>query len=453
MQGALVMTAADRERYRNAKDVMEGLKTLQEAGRQVGVRARQMQRIVARVRQAGAGGVQHGLRGRPSNHRLAAEQREQIARLIGEQYEDYGPTLAQEKLAERHGIAVGVSTVRSVMIEHKLWQPGRRGRRHRAWRERRRCVGQMIQVDGSYHDWFEGRRGKAVLLAFIDDASSRVMYAVFVEAETTVALMQSAWAYVVRYGLPDSLYVDRDSIYAVNRQAAVEEQLRDAQPQTQFDRAMEELGVTMILARSPQAKGRVERLFKTLQDRLVKELRLRGLSTLTIANQYLEQDYLAAHNARFAVEPAQEQDTHRRVPAGVRLEEVFSMRETRVVLNDYTVRYRNRRYQIGKQQAVRVAPKHSVMVEERLDGSVHLRHRGVLLQASDITDRQRPKACVVRRRKLAHVPARIERWKPAPDHPWRHGWGAAAAAPREEASLATLTALPRANKEVKACHF
>ena len=230
-------------------------------------------------------------------------------------YEDFGPTLAAEKLAERHGIVVSAGTVRTIMIGRGLWKAGKEGQRHRAQRERRARRGQMVQVDGSCHDWFEGRRAKAVLLGYIDDASSAFVHGLFVEGETTEALMGATWEYARRHGLPQSIYVDRDSIYVVNRQATVEEQLRDAQPQTQFDRAMEELGIQMILARSPQAKGRVERLFKTLQDRLVKELRLRGISTLEEANRYLDEEYRAAHNERFAVEPLEATDAHRPAPS------------------------------------------------------------------------------------------------------------------------------------------
>jgi hypothetical protein len=383
---------------------------------------------------------------------MEARKREEIGEIVGREYEDFGPTLAAEKLKERHGMQVSVGTVRAIMVEKGLWKPGREGKRHRAQRERRARRGQMVQVDGSSHDWFEGRRGKAVLLAYIDDASSAFVHGVFVEGDTTEELMRATWEYARRHGLPESMYVDRDSIYVVNRQATVEEQLRDAQPQTQFDRAMEELGIQVILARSPQAKGRVERLFKTLQDRLVKEMRLRGISTLEEANRYLDEEYCAAHNERFAVEPLESPDAHRTAPSEARLAEIFSIREQRVTQNDYTVRYKNKRYQIGKQQAVRVRPRMAVTVEEQLDGTRRFLCKGVMLAVTDVTGLERPKMNGGRQKKMMAIPGRVERWKPAADHPWRHWPAKEETAPREEASFATLTALPHANKR-EPCHF
>ena len=452
MEGTLIMTDQDRKRYGRAVEVIEGRMDMETASRLVGLRRRQMARIVARVREEGASGVQHRLRNRPSNHRFGEEKGRAIEQIVREQYGDFGPTLAAEKLAERHGLAVSVGTVRKIMVAAGIWQAGKQGKRHRARRERRARCGEMVQVDGSYHDWFEGRRAKAVLLAFIDDATSRLAYALFVEGETTEAVMTAMWEYIERNGLPLSIYVDRDSIYVVNRQATVEEQLRDKQPQTHFDRAMEELSVQVILARSPQAKGRVERLFKTLQDRLVKELRLRGISTLAEANRYLWEEYLPAHNKRFAVEPRETQDAHRAAPSAARLAAVFTVREERTVQNDYTVRYRNQVYQIGRQQAVRVSPRQRVIVEQRLDGTRHFLYKGVALHVTDVSGMARPRMNGGRRMKTMPTPSRVERWKPAPDHPWRNRPVAEKEAPREGASLAPLSQRPRA-KSGKPCQF
>ena len=452
MEGELIMTERDRKRYRYGMEVAEGRMTVRRASALAGVKGRQMARIVARVRAVGARGVQHGLCGRPSNHGMAAEKRAEIAELVQKHYADFGPTLAAEKLAERHGIVVSGGSVRMIMIEQGLWKAGRAGKRHRAWRERRARRGQMLQVDGSYHDWFEGRHGKVVLLAYIDDASSRLEYAVFVEGATTEALMRATWESARRHGLPESLYVDHDSIYAVNRQATVAEQLRDVQPQTQFDRAMEELGIHMILAGSPQAKWRVERLFKTLQFRLVKELLLRDICTPAEANRYLDEEYCAAHNERFAVVALEAADAHRVAPSEARLAEIFSIREQRVVQNDYTVRYKNKRYQIGKHQPVRVIPKLVVTVEAQLDGRLRFLCQGAALAVEDITDLERPKLNGGRRMKTLTAPERVARWKPAADHPWRHCPVQEKAAPRAEDSLATLPNLPHANND-EPCHF
>jgi hypothetical protein len=452
MEGRVTMSKKESRRYGHAMEVVEGRMTVRRASELVGVKERQMARIVARVRKEGMRGVQHGLRGRRSNHAMGAEQRKKIAEIVRKRYEDFGPTMAAEKLAERHGLRASVGTVRKIMMEDGLWKAGTEGKRHRARRERRARRGEMIQVDGSHHDWFEGRRGKAVLLGFIDDATSEFVYGVFVEGETTEELMRATWEYGRRHGLPGSLYVDCDSIYVVNRQATIAEQLRDMQPQTQFDRAMEELDIEVILARSPQAKGRVERLFKTLQDRLVKEMRLRGISTLEEANRYLDEEYLAVHNDKFAVEALEAHDAHRAAPLENRLAEIFSIREERTVQNDYTVRYKNKCFQIGKEQGVRVRPKQKVIVEEHLDGTRRLVCKGVALVVKDITGLARPRRNAGRRTKVMASPSRIERWKPAADHPWRNRPVTDDAAPREGASFATLPQRPRAKVE-EPCHF
>lgn len=418
-EASLTMTRREWQRYEVVNKVLAGSITGAGAAQMTGLSERQVWRLVAGVRKAGAGGVRHGLRGRRSNHAVGEEVKAQAAQIVAQKYGDFGPTLAQEYLAAGHGLRLSVSVVRQVMMGSGQWRGRRRGERHRAKRERRAAVGMMIQVDGSVHDWFEGRRGKAVLLAFIDDASSRLLHAEFVEGETTRAMMVAMWRYIEKHGVPGSVYVDRDSIYVVNRQATIEEELRDVQPQTQFDRAMEEVGVTVILARSPQAKGRVERLFQTLQDRLVKALRLRGINTITAANEYLRDEYCAEHNARFSVTPATAEDAHHAVPAEVCLADVFTIRSTRVVKNDYTVAYRTRCYQVARQQAVRVRPGAVVTVCEYLDGRLAMTYKQTALMVQDVTGLERPKTRGGRRVKQMPQPARIERWRPAADHPWR----------------------------------
>ena len=220
-------------------------------------------------------------------------------------WDGFGPVFSQEKLNEYYGIRLGKTTVGNLMILTNLWVVHRRGTRHRAWRERRACVGMLVQLDGSDHDWFEGRGPRCVLIIYIDDATSRILYGEFVHVEDTLTLLRTTKTYLDRWGRPVAYYVDKDSIYNINRQATVEEELRDEQPMTQFTRAMSELGVEVILAQSPQAKGRVERGFGTHQDRLVKELRLAGISTLEQANQFLWKVYIPEHNRRFAVDPAE----------------------------------------------------------------------------------------------------------------------------------------------------
>ena len=293
----------------------------------------------------------------------------------------------------------------------------RRSRPHRQWRERRSNVGMLTQLDGSDHDWFEGRCPRCVLLAYIDDATSRILHAEFVKVEDTLTLMRASKTYLQKRGRPVAFYVDKDSIYKVNRQASIDEQLRDEHPMTQFTRAMKELGVDVIAADSPQAKGRVERGFDTHQDRLVKELRLRGIATMEAANRYLWDTYVPEHNARYAVAPASSSDMHKPLLAWHDLDEILSLRTERTVYNDFTVRFKKHFLQILAEQPARVRPKDKVLVEVRLDGSTHVRFKDCYLNFKTLPKRpERP----LGRRKYARPGSPAWRYyKPAAAHPWR----------------------------------
>lgn len=386
MKEDIQMSGKEVDRWHVVKGVMEGKVRQVEAARMLGKSTRQMRRIVRRAEMEGKRGVVHRQKGRASNRRIAQETRAAVKAAIEERYHDFGPTLAQEMLARRERIKLGVSTVRRLMMGAQQWKAKRGPRRHRAWRERRQCVGMLVQVDGSEHDWLEGRGPRCTLIIFVDDATGRIMLGSFEESEDTVTLMRLTREYIERHGRPVELYPDRDSIYRVNRGATIEEELRDEQAETQYVRATKELGISVRCAGSPQAKGRVERAFETLQDRLVKEMRLAGIKTREQANAFLR-GYLARYNKRFAVAPAEEVDMHRPLLKEHRLDEIFTIRTPRVVANDYTVRCRNRVFQLLKGQPVRVCPRLRVDVEIRLDGSMHLRHRGAYLNARDISEK------------------------------------------------------------------
>lgn len=378
------MTRREIDRLCVIKSVIAGDTTWPQAGAQLNLSERQVGRMCARVKADGPRGIIHGLRGRRSNHRLDENFISEALTLVRASYKDFGPTLACEKLRENEKKELSVSALRGRMITEGLWRPCRHRKRRRAWRERKASYGIMVQLDGSHHAWFEERGPKCALLLYIDDATSRIPYAEFAVAESTECLMRATWRYLEEHGRPVSYYVDRDSIYKINRQASIEEELRDEVGMTQFERAMRELGIGLIFAYSPQAKGRVERSFRTHQDRLVKELRLAGISTIEAANRYLREVYIPQHNARFAVEAAEKDDAHRPLMKCHRLEEIFSSRSERVVLNDHTLRYRNRYYQLEKGQAVRIARGERVTVEKRLDGSTHVLHKGHYLGFREI---------------------------------------------------------------------
>ena len=373
----LIMGRRDIDKLHVIRNVLEGrLKQIQ-AAQVLHLSDRQVRRLCDRVRTQGVVGVIHGLRGHPSNHQLDEEVLERaLCALHLPLWHDFGPTFAQEQLLKRCRIRLGIETVRQMMVLVELWEPGRRGAKHRAWRERRPCVGMLIQLDGSDHDWFEGRGPRCVLIIFIDDATSRILYGEFVDVEDTKTLFRTTRVYLDRWGRPIAFYVDKDSIYKINRQSTVEEELQDIEPLSQFTRAMGQLGIEMIFAHSPQAKGRVERGFGTHQDRLVKELRLRGISDKTSANRYLWTEYIPEHNARYAVEPADPADSHRPLLAGHDLEAILAFHTPRQVQNDYTVQHRNRFYQLLSEQPVVVRNKDRVLVVERLDGSVGIAFKG-----------------------------------------------------------------------------
>ena len=376
MQELLTMSMKELDRLRVIQMVLVGKLTWHEAAEQLTLSERQIGNVVARVRRDGARGLVHRLRGRPSNRRLPPGRLRRAVALVKRKYPDFGPTFATEKLREQHGLALSVPTLRRALIQAGLWRPRRQKARHRAWRPRRSCVGLLIQVDGSEHDWFEGRGPRCALLLYIDDATSRLLYGEFVTAEDTLTLMRTTTVYLTRYGRPLSFYVDQDSIYKINREASLEEQLRDVQPLTQFTRAMTELGIEVLTASSPQAKGRVERSFKTHQDRLVKELRLRGIATRAAANAFLWAHYLPAHNARYAQEPANSTDAHRPLLRTHDLARILCVRIERTLRADWTLRCRNQWFQLLPKQPVVLRPKDKLMVEFRLDGSTQLRAKG-----------------------------------------------------------------------------
>ena len=373
------MTQREIDKMSAIHGILESRLTWGEAASQLRLSSRQIGRLVAKLRLEGDRGVIHGLRGRPSNHQLKPKMIQRALSILAEPvYEGFGPTLAQEKLEELHGIDLSVSALRQRMMSSDLWKAKGAGIRHRSWRPRRMCLGEMIQADGSYHRWFEDRGPQCALLAFMDDATGTVRWAQFVKGEDTVTLMSALKAYVLRYGRPVSLYVDRHSVYKVNDKYAKTEPLLRAEsgPMTQFGRAMAELNVEIIWAHSPQAKGRVERLFKTLQDRLIKEMRLRGISAVEEANCFLEDTFIPFYNQRFGVEAQSSVDVHRTLLPQHELDSIFCLKTERRVMNDFTVRFKGKHFQILKSQSVAVRPKDRVLVELWLEGSIHLKLKG-----------------------------------------------------------------------------
>lgn len=403
----VMMSGKELRRIHVIRHAMEKRITQVKAGALLGLTARQIRRIMGRVQHEGEAGLAHRGRGRPSNRRIAVPIKAKILRLYETRYGDFGPTLAVEKLAERHGITLSDETLRRWLQARGIERFTRRKRPHRAWRARRAHRGELVQVDGSHHDWFEGRGPQCVVMAYIDDASSRVC-ARFYEYEGTIPALDSFRRYVTQYGIPLAVYADKHTTYQSPAQPTVEEQLAGVEPTSQFGRALRELGVELIPAHSPQAKGRVERLFKTFQDRLIKEMRLVGIATIDEANQFLE-TYLPSYNERFTVQPAQAADLHRPTPTGRELDRILCLKTTRCLRNDFTIAHQGQLYQIHNT----VRARH-VQVEERLDGTLRIMHHGRLLDYGVIA--ARPKK---QREEGTQVPSPRRSVVPRPNHPWR----------------------------------
>ena len=362
--GEIRMSQKERRRLELLARVRDEQLSLVEVAALLPLSYRHCKRIWRRYQDEGDAGLVHRLRGRPSSRRIADANRRAILDLYETHYDGFGPTLAAEKLAQRDGQHVDHETLRRWLITDGQWQRQRKRGRHRQRRERRAQRGALVQIDGSDHDWFEGRGPRAVLMVLIDDATNRT-YARFYEAEDTRAAFDVFGRYYDHYGLPQALYADLDSIYRVNAPAAL---VAQPPPLTQFGRAMKQLGVQIVPAYSPQAKGRVERRHGVFQDRLVKELRLAGIQTLAAANDYLEQTFLTDLNARFTVAPASEVNLHRTLPHGTRLAEVLCWEEERVVARAWTLRWEGRAYQIQKRHAALRLVWRRVVVRELLDG-------------------------------------------------------------------------------------
>ncbi len=405
----VIMSVKELRRVHVIRQAMEKKLTQAKAGSLLGLTPRHVRRLLQRMQAEGDAGLAHRGRGQPSNRRMPAPVKAKVLRLYETRYGDFGPTLAAEKLAEHYGITLSDETLRLWLRARGITHFTRRKRAHRAWRERRSHVGELIQLDGSHHDWFEGRGPRCVLMAYIDDASSRV-FARFYAYEGTIPAMDSFHRYIRQHGLPLAIYADKHSTYQSPAPPTVEEQLAGTEPTSQFGRALGELGVELIPAHSPQAKGRVERLFHTFQDRVIKEMRLAAVSTLAEANRFLER-YLPSYNQRFTVQPAQPTDLHRARPTQRELDRILCVNTKRVLRRDGTVAHHGHLYQVH----TTVRATH-VLVEERLDGSMRLTHHGRALDYHVITVRPVKTAEGMTGHHPRHpVP-------PRPDHPWRKRW-------------------------------
>ena len=309
--------------------------------------------------------------GKPSGKRINEGIRQKCIQLYKEKYYDFGLTLASEKLEECDGIKIKRETLRKILIKEGLWIKKRNKVVHRSRRERRKCFGQMLQFDGSHHKWFENRGIKCCLMNMVDDATGITM-SFLSEEETTKDAMKLLWKWIEKYGIPQAVCCDKKNAYVLTREANEEEILKGITPKSHFELACEKLGIEVIVANSPQSKGRVERNHKVYQDRFVKELRLANIDNIDGANKLLEKEYLPKINKKFAVEPIDKEDGHSPKASNEILKDVFCYEHFRVVSNDYVIRYENRLFQITKTNKYLPKPKNSIILRERLDGTIKL---------------------------------------------------------------------------------
>ena len=408
----LTLSVRERDRLAVLREVEDGLVSPADGARKLGLSARQFRRIRRRAERDGDSGVISRLRGRPSNHRLAESLKVRALERAREPvFHDFGPTLLAEHLSRDPSIGPIVSaTLRQWMIEAGLWSVSGRKLRHRSRRDRRAAYGELVQMDTSIHDWFEGRCiEQPVLIAMIDDATSRLV-ARFSPTDSSRTNREVIVTYLKRFGRMGAIYTDRASHF----QSQTRRRAMDDEPpmSSVIKRGLECLGIELIPALSPQAKGRVERLFGTLQDRLLKEMRVAGISTLDDANRFLEETFIPFWNERFTVEPQLPQDFHRPLPKGIDLMETFADTQQRLIRPDFTVRYQNNFYQVPKTEAKASMPGTRITVARRLDGALSFYWKSAPLEVIALSGLppsppEKP------------PPPRHAGPRPSKDHPWR----------------------------------
>jgi transposase len=424
----ITLSHRERDRLKVLHEVAQKHLSQVAAAVRLKVTDRQVRRMLNRIRERGDGALVHGLRGRPSNRKLTDRLEQKILARLRQRYADFGPTLAAEHLAQE-GFSVSRETLRKWMVKASLWSPrAQRVKTIHVWRERRASFGELVMQDSSPFRWLEERGPACQLIAVIDDATSR-FYARFTEHDTTEENLRTFGEWLRRYGRPLAHYTDKNSIFQKAGPQPLPEQLRGDPLRTQFGRALNDLGIEWIAAHSPQAKGRIERLFETLQDRLVKEMRLAGIDNLTAANHFLEMRFLPVWEERFTVAPRRPRNAHRRLVPEQRLQEILSVRVGRQVADDHTVSWDGIRWGVHREEVCAGLRGAQVEIERRLDGSHWLRFRGRYLRLRHCPAPLRPPASPsgLRPPGLAEkTPGPKNKFKPQyhvpPGHPWRRPW-------------------------------
>ena len=416
----ITMTKKEASRYEVIKDLLVKKIDGTEAAKILFLSVRQVKRIKASVKILGIQGIIHGNRNKKSNRKTDEKIIKKAKKHLHKTYHDFNPLLAKEKLSELHDVNLSKETIRQLMIKEGLWKPRKKHEtKKHFWRDRKDNYGDMQQFDGSYHNWFEGRNEQEVgmeqcLLLSVDDATGKPTGARFEFNEGCEAVFRFWKEYVLTHGLPASIYLDKFSTYKINHKNAVDNQ----QLITQFQRAMNQLSVKLITAHSPQAKGRIEKMNGTFQRRLVKELRLAGIDTITRANTFLKEIYIPKFCKQFAVVAKKESDLHRKIDAEKinELNKILSVQSERKINNDYTIRFKNNYYQLEEIQPTTVYKKDAITIEEHLNGEVKISLRNHYLNYFCLPERPKKEMDV---KLIALTNRKQSDWKPPVNHPWR----------------------------------
>jgi len=408
------MSEKERERLKVFERVKRGELQQVEAAEICGLSYRQTRRLYQRYRKLGDGGLVHRGRGRPSNRGYATEFQQAVMARYQERYPDFGPTLAVEKLAG-DGYRLDHETLRHWLLKAKLWRKRRKRARHRSWRERRAHFGELVQMDGSHHQWYEKRAAKSCLMNMVDDATGQSQ-ALMAAEETSFAAMELLWQWIERYGIPRALYTDRKNVYVLDKATRARAADSGQEALTQFGRACKQLNIKIIEAYSPEAKGRVERSHGTYQDRLVKELRLAGMETIAGANELLCSGFCAQLNEKFAVAPRAAADYHR-AAKGYDLAAIFCHEEERTATSDWVVRFENQFYQLEPRSKGQ-SPKGKIKAQRYLNGELHFRYGQDELNYTVLPERPQP-VMKPKKRKRQPGPSIMEKYVSPANHPWR----------------------------------
>ena len=409
------MTNKEAQRYEIIKNLINKKITGVQAAKQLSLSTRQIKRLKKAVKEQGMEGIIHGNRGKESKKKIPKLIKAKIINLIERNYLDFTPAFAQEKLVENHRIKISYGSVRNIMLEEGLYKIKKRKKiRYFSQRPRKDYCGELIQFDGSYHNWLEGRtvENEQCLLLAVDDATGDITP--ILDKNEGIQAVFSFWKeYLIKYGKPKAIYLDKFSTYKVNHKNAVD----NKDFKTQFQRAMQELDIEVIFANSPQAKGRVERMNKTLQDRMIKEMRLAKIDNVKEANEFVKKEFVVKFNKKFSVKPSKKQDLHRKLTDQERkkLNNIFSVKNQRTVKNDFTIQYLNRYFQLDQIQPITVFRKDSITIEEHLDKTIHICKKDTYLNFKELAEKPVKEIDL----KLAAItPNRIQYTPPA-DHPWR----------------------------------